>query len=99
MTIVLGQFEVHPDDIPSVTAIMDTMARETRKEKGCILYDFAVDITNPNRICLSELWTDPEALAEHFETPHMAVFRAAIADIRVLSRSVKVYEGQFVKDL
>ncbi|HEY0628109.1 MAG TPA: putative quinol monooxygenase [Sphingomicrobium sp.] len=52
------------------------LARATNAEPGCRRYVAARDLADPDRFHLSELWDDIAALADHFATPHMAVFSA-----------------------
>jgi quinol monooxygenase YgiN len=99
MLIVLGQFDLHPDDVPAAAGLMRTMAAETNQEAGCLLYAFAHDLSTANRIQLSELWQDDASLAAHFQTPHMATFRAGLSQLRVLQRTVKRYAATPSGDL
>ena len=39
-----------------------------------------------------ELWTDEQALKDHFATPHMAAFLKALRELRPKSLTVKCYE-------
>lgn len=55
------------------------MIHATRTEPGCILYDLNVSITDPQSMISVEAWKDREALTEHFETPHMTIWRKASA--------------------
>lgn len=99
MLIVLGQFDLHPDDVSASTALMRDMALETNRESGCLLYAFAQDVSSSNRIQLSELWQDAASLEAHFKTAHMATFRAGLSKLRVLQRTVKRYEAAHSGDL
>jgi len=99
MIVVLGQFEVHPEDAQDATNLMRTMAADTAKEPGCAHYAFAVDLCAPHRFQLSEWWHDDAALAAHFRTSHMATFRSAMAKLRVQRRVVKKFEVAGVEDL
>ncbi|HEX4748911.1 MAG TPA: putative quinol monooxygenase [Bryobacteraceae bacterium] len=88
---VLGQFDVHPEDAEAVGDLMRTMMLETQKEKGCIHYAFATDLTSPNRFQLSELWQSDETLAAHGKTAHMATFREGLTQFRIQQRTVTRY--------
>jgi quinol monooxygenase YgiN len=99
LIVILGQIDVHPDDVTAVGDLMRVMMNETVKEKGCHLYAFSKDLAHPNRFQLSELWQDDESLAGHFQAPHMAAYRAGLSKLRVQSRTVRKYEAVHVKDL
>lgn len=90
---VIGQFDVHADDVPAVGLLMRTMMEETQKESGCLHYAFSTDLSTPTRFQLSELWESIEALAAHFRTDHMATFRAGLASQRIQKRTVTRYDA------
>ncbi len=95
---IIGQFDVHPEDAVSAADLMRTMTIETQKENGCLHYSFSTDLVMPNRFQLSELWENGEALAAHFQSAHMATFRAGIAELRI-QRTVKRYRASEATDL
>ena len=47
----------------------------TVKEPGCLSYDLTSSITEPNCFVFVERWESRDALAKHFETPHLAQWR------------------------
>jgi quinol monooxygenase YgiN len=48
---------------------------------------------------LTERWESPEALAAHFQTPHMAVFREAMQALRVQQLIATRYDVTGVTEL
>ncbi len=86
MIVVTGEIEFHPEDAWPAMAAALKMMEETAKEDGCIVYRFYSDIVNPRRFRVYEEWRDEAALAAHFETPHMKVFREKTGKLRVLER-------------
>lgn len=90
--VVVGQFDVHPDDAAQVAELMSVMMTATQKEQGCQHYAFSRDLTTPNRFQLSELWESADALAAHFETAHMATYRSGLSQVRIEKRTVQRYE-------
>lgn len=68
----------------------------TRAEPGCSRYVVARDIVDPDLFHLSELWDDIAALADHFATPHMAVFSA---DARALGGSATFLKRIHISEL
>lgn len=99
MLIVFGQIDVHQDDVAAMTALAAAMAQETRKEAGCLHYAFGQDISETGRLWLSERWQDASALTAHFQTPHMAAFRAGLRSLRVAHLSASSYEVGAISDL
>ena len=99
MTIVLGQFEFHPDDFAAVKILAAALMQETVKEDGCMKYAFAADLMHPNRLQLSECWRDDAALSAHLLTAHIQAYREKLKSIRVVSRVVKRYAAGEERDL
>jgi len=93
MIVISGTFEVESADLEAALVVARTMAEKSRAEEGCRTYGFSADLENPRRIRVFEIWESEQALKRHFETPHMAEFRAALADLRFLSREVWRYDG------
>ncbi len=52
----------------------------TIKESGCLSYDLTSSITEPNCFVFVERWESRDALAQHFETPHLNEWRRVSAD-------------------
>jgi len=99
LIVIIGQFDIHPEDVSAAAELMRVMANETVKEQGCHHYAYSRDLSTPDRFQLSELWEDDAALAAHFRSDHMAAYRAAIRELRVRTRTVKRYDVTNVTDL
>jgi quinol monooxygenase YgiN len=89
---IIGQLDIHPDDAPAAAQIMTAMMNESMREPGCHHYTYASDLSTPSRFQLSELWENDESLAAHFQTSHMATYRAGIGKLRVLARTVQRFD-------
>ncbi|UDL94246.1 MULTISPECIES: putative quinol monooxygenase [Lichenihabitans] len=50
------------------------------KEAECHSYDLLSSITEPNCFVFVERWGSREALAQHFETPHLKAWQRVSAD-------------------
>ncbi len=97
--VVIGQFDVHAEDAEAVGELMRVMMNETAKENGCHHYTFARDLAVANRFQLSELWEDDAALAAHFQSDHMATYRAGLSKMRILKRNVTRFNVTNSKEL
>ena len=89
MIIVTGTFELPPEGVADARAAMAEMTAETQKEEGCIEYRFWQSISSPTTFRVYEEWETDAHLAAHAATAHMAVFKAALGQIGLLSRDVK----------
>ena len=90
--IVAGTVRVPPENLDDLRPHMATMIAATRMEDGCETYGFAEDVGDPGLIHVFEVWRDPEALAAHGRTAHMAAWRAAGAGHGVSDRRIVAYE-------
>lgn len=99
LIVIVGQFDLHPEDAEAAEELMRVMMNETIKEAGCQHYAYSRDLSTPNRFQLSELWENDDALAAHFSTDHMATYRAGMSKLRVQKRTVNRYDATNVKAL
>ena len=85
-----------------IDRLRDSMARNveaTRAEEGCEHYAYAVDISDPNLLHVSERWRDDAAIERHMASPHMGAFMAEIGASKVESISIKAYEASFLRNV
>lgn len=83
MLIVLAKAQVGEGAMEAAKAAIADMVAASNAEEGCIAYAFTQDVLQPGTLHIVEKWRDEAALAEHFATPHMAAFGAAIARLDV----------------
>ena len=91
MLAIIGHVRVNPDKIEATRPAMRVQIEATLAEDGCHAYSYAIDVLDPGLIRVNELWESREHLAAHFKMPHMAVWRAALADAGITERSLKAY--------
>ncbi len=94
MIIVEGSAKIPEEKWPEAIAAMDTMITASRTEAGCIEYAYSRDLLDPNLLRIIERWKDKAALVSHFGEPHMAVFRAALAQVGPQDLQVRMYESE-----
>ena len=92
MLVIAGRFRIDPSHRAELVAAAREIMRETQREAGCAAYEFSADLDDPAVFHLFEQWESPEALAAHFETPHMAKFRSLLPGLGVLESRVQRYE-------
>ncbi len=83
MLIVLAEATMGEGALDAARGAMATMLAASRAEDGCVSYAYAVDVLDPSKLHIVEKWKDEAALAFHFQTPHMAAFQAALAELDV----------------
>jgi quinol monooxygenase YgiN len=66
-------------------------AAASREEPGCLGYVVCADPEHPGRVVVHERWSSNDDLVEHFRTPHIADFRAAVAAYPRVGRDLRRY--------
>ncbi len=90
--IVAGTIRVPPENLGGLRPHMIEMMTATRAEDGCVSYSYAEDVAEPGLIHVFEVWLDQAALDAHFETAHIARWRAAWPRFGVSDRRLIAYE-------
>lgn len=78
MLIILAKGVIRPDRRDAFIAAAREQIVETRKEPGCIAYDFFESQTEPNTFVFNERWASKEAIDAHFQTDHIRKFMSAL---------------------
>lgn len=93
MLVIAGTVRVPPQNLERFKPHMLAMLQASRAEDGCLEYSYAEDVAEPGLIRVFEAWRDQAALDAHFQTPHMAAWRAAWPSFGVSDRKLFAYEG------
>jgi quinol monooxygenase YgiN len=80
MIYVLATLIVKPEKRADFLENARDVIAATRREHGCVRYDLTSSITEPNEFIFVEQWESREALAAHFETPHLQHWRKLCAE-------------------
>ena len=86
-------------DFEQVREAAEAQIRSSRAEDGCIDYTYALDVLDPQVMRILERWKSWEALEAHFKEPHMEPWRAALADVKFLERSLRAHEVKETRDV
>jgi quinol monooxygenase YgiN len=78
MIVVAGRIRVKPESRDEAARTAARMAEATRREAGCVSYRFYADLDDPDVFFIFEEWENEAALAQHFQTPHMAEFQTHV---------------------
>ena len=92
MIAVIGSFRFPPEAIERARWLMRAVIEATLAEPGCRAYSYAEDVAEPGLFRVTELWDGREALAAHFETPHMRAWITRREEVGFFDREVILYE-------
>ncbi len=90
--IIAGTVRAPPESLAALRPHQLTMLAASRAEDGCITYSYGEDVAEPGLIRVFEVWRDEAAIDAHFKAPHMAIWRAACAELGVFDRKLFAYE-------
>ena len=79
MLIVAVVFEFVPGGFDRIKETVTNAIENSRKEPGAQTYDWAIDVTAPNRATIFEVWDSQEDLDKHFTYPYMDSLVAALS--------------------
>jgi quinol monooxygenase YgiN len=89
---IAGTYRVPPENFARLKPHLDAVLSNSRAEDGCEIYSHAQDVQDPGLIRVFEIWRDPAAFDGHQNAPHVAVWRAACAELGVSDRALSLYE-------
>jgi quinol monooxygenase YgiN len=93
MLVILGTIRLPPERLGAARGPMAAMVAASRAEDGCVDYAYAEDVLEPGLIRVSEIWRDQTALDRHFQTPHIAAWRAAWPELAIHDRQLTAYDA------
>ncbi|MEO6652902.1 MAG: putative quinol monooxygenase [Ilumatobacteraceae bacterium] len=91
MLIIAGEIRMEPGTRAQFFEAVAPMVTATLQESGCQTYAFTPDPDDADLVRLYELWDDDESLQGHFDSAHMAEWRARSADLPVTGRNLHRY--------
>ena len=91
MIYVVATIQAKPGTVDKLLAVAQPNLEGTRKEKGCISYDFHVKTDDPNTIVVVERWESRDNLTSHMQQPHFLKWRADGADF-IAGRKIEIID-------
>ena len=103
MLIVAVVFEFVPGGFDRIKETVTNAIENSRKEPGAHVYDWAIDVTAPNRATIFEVWDSQEDLDKHFTYPYMDSLVAALSESNmrgdITSYSAEIYDVSGKRDM
>jgi len=75
---VMGWLKMKPGQRDAFVAEYAKGAASTRKEPGCVFYDYALSAEDPDTVLIMECFAGEPAHAEHLKQPHFKAVWAAL---------------------
>lgn len=99
MIVVVASFRLPAEAVDAARVPMLAAIAATRAEPGCRAYAIAEDVEDPGLFRVSEQWDSREALAAHFDTPHMREWNAVRGALGMTDRQVAIYAVDGAEEL
>ena len=97
MIIVTGAVRFGSGEIERLRTALTRNVESSRKEDGCEAYSYAVDLTEPDLLRITEMWRDEAAVDAH--TKKLAELMAPLEGARIEAMSIKAYDARFLKNI
>lgn len=91
MVKVVAKAEIKDGQTEAYQRLAAELARETRKEQGCISYELFQDINNQNIFSFIEAWENQDALDMHMKSAHFQKIVPEMVLLREKPSEINVY--------
>ena len=91
MISVVAGFSVKEGKEAECLEYVRKIVEETRKEKGCIMYELCQSAKSANSFAFIEKWESQDALNAHMETAHFKEYVPKIDSVTVDGVAINVY--------
>lgn len=98
MKLITGWLTCRPGTRDEFLAAMRAPAEETRREPGCVFFEYHPHADDPDKVVLIEGFRNASAHEVHRHTQHMAVMQAEVRRLLVHLRLCYVEAGEVAWD-
>ncbi|MFY9344311.1 MAG: putative quinol monooxygenase [Planctomycetota bacterium] len=92
MTIrVFARVLARPETRAALQAALRDNMLTSRKEPGCVRYELAHGLTDPNEFVTIEEWRTEADVATHMKTPHVAALLAKVPGLVAAPPDIRQY--------
>jgi len=92
MLLIIGTVRLPATLLNAARPVMASMIEASRAEPGCLEYSYAEDVLDPGLIHVKERWAHRKALGAHFQSLHIAAWRANWPSLGIGERALYLYE-------
>ncbi|MEG1009392.1 MAG: putative quinol monooxygenase [Clostridia bacterium] len=91
MIKIIAQFFIKSKHIDEAILLGKNLSIETRKEYGCIGYEFYQNDEDKNHLVFTEKWESEYHLMQHLVTPHFTNFVIKIDKLKSKERIIESF--------
>lgn len=90
--IVTARVKAKDDCADRIAYVLKALIVPTRKEEGCISYDFHQSVNDKTLFVSYEIWKSAEAFSKHLETPYIIALGEMAADLLAAPLEITIIE-------
>lgn len=95
---IIGWVTFKPEKREAFLEASRLLAEATRREKGCVFFEFNFSTERPNIAVIAECFQSAAAHDEHHQTPHVKAFFARASEFLVEGRFENILSDDVVVD-
>ncbi len=99
MLVVHGTFHINPDAVEDLRAVLAPVQAATRREPGCLSYDWAQSLEQPGTLYSVEIWRSRQDSDAHMKSDHVTAGFADLAGMMTGQPQVVGFDGGEQVDL
>jgi quinol monooxygenase YgiN len=92
VNLVSGYLRVSDGDVDRLRGAIANQCYAAQRIEGCEQYNFAVDVLDLDLLWVSEVWSDPDAMALHLVSDHMVEFNIGMRRAKVMRAEVDAFD-------
>lgn len=96
---IVAVLKFRSDAIEKAKPVMNSMIESTRKEKGCLRYDWYADSKRPEIFVVIETYTDKEALIQHQKSDYLQKSLGVLSKLLSGPPEIRILNAQNVAKL
>jgi quinol monooxygenase YgiN len=89
---VVATFEARPGKEAELRAALIGLVAPTRKEAGCLSYDFHCALDNPAKFLSCETWASKAQADAHLQSPHVVALLPRVDELCVAFPQITEWE-------
>ena len=94
MILLIARVPVKEERMDDFLKEAERVAAPSRKEEGCVSYEYFVSGEGKNLVVFLELWKDKAAITHHNGTGHFLTFQQAVDSLLSGAPEVTFYNGE-----
>jgi quinol monooxygenase YgiN len=97
MIVIAGYFRAPAATMREFAPLVRDYAALIRQEPGCLEFTASVDVDDPEKVRVFEIYADRAAFDAHSRSPHLAAWKETRQRLGVTERVINLYQVSSVE--